>query len=260
MQKAHDPSRNNYWKNLPNVDTPIIAEELNRNEQSVDEIDNRVVAMDTTKANQSDLLTGLKDVTWNPANGQMTFTKFNNTTVVIDTDIEKMPINLDFDSDPTSPHYQSFILTLADGTIKYIDASAFVTQFEFASTPTIKAMVLQDGTVKHDVVDGSITGAKLQPNYLADITTQANNASQSATASSNSATLSQSWAKGGTGTREGEDNDNSKHWADVAREKVAELLTAFGVNVSGTKLIFGSAFESYYHIEVVGTTLIISEP
>ena len=259
MQKAHDASRNNYWKNLPNVDTPIIAEELNRNEQSVDAIDDRVVAMDTTKANQSDLLASIKNVTFNASTGTFTFEKWNGTNITIDTDIEKIPINFNYDDNPSSAHYQQLILTLDDGTVKYIDLSALITQYEFAPTSTIQPTIESDGTIKMNIINGSITGEKLQPNYLADITTQANNASQSATSASNSAVLSQSYAKGGTNTREGEDTDNAKHYSDLAAEKVAELLTAFGVSVVGTRLVFGAAFESYYHIEVVDTTLVISE-
>ena len=51
MQKAHDASKNDWWRNLPDITTPITQDELNRNETTVDVIDDRVVAFDTTKAN-----------------------------------------------------------------------------------------------------------------------------------------------------------------------------------------------------------------
>lgn len=73
-----------------------------------------------------------------------------------------------------------------------------------------------------------------------------------------SATLSQSWAIGGTSTRSGEDTNNSKHFAQQAADTVAELLSLFGVSVVGTKLVFGVHFEELYDIEVVGTQLRIS--
>lgn len=44
------------------------------------------------------------------------------------------------------------------------------------------------------------------------------NASASETAAAGSATLSESWAVGGTGTRQGEDTDNAKHYAEVAQQ------------------------------------------
>ena len=258
MQKAHDSQYNNYWKNKPDVSTPIIAQQLNRNEQSVDTIDDRVVAMDTTKANQSDMLNTIASVTYDETTGTFTFTKHNGSTIVVDTDIEKIATNWDFDDDPQSAHYQNLIITLDDGTVKYVDMSALITNYDFASTDTIQVSVV-NGIVRPSVKDGSITGAKLQPNYLADITTQANHAESSATSAESFATLSESWAIGGTDTREGEDTQNSKYYADMAAEKVAELLQAFGISVVGNILVFGATFEDRYHVEVVGTTLVISE-
>ena len=151
------------------------------------------------------------------------------------------------------------ILTLEDGTVKYVDLSAFLTQYEFINSSTIRWTINASGEVTANIIDGSITANKLQPNYLADITTQANAAAQSATASANSAILSQSWAEGGTGARQDEDTQNSKYYADRAAETVAELLAAFGISVVGTRLVFGATFEEQYEIEVVGTQLVISE-
>lgn len=52
--------------------------------------------------------------------------------------------------------------------------------------------------------------------YLATLPTYTDRAAASATASANSAETSQSWAVGGTGTRSGEDTNNSKFWCDQA--------------------------------------------
>ena len=258
MQKAHDSSYNDYWRNKPNITTPIVQDQLNRIETTIDTIDDRVVTFDTTKANQSDLLVDIKNVTFNATTGTFVFTRQNGTTITIDTDIEKVVTNFDYDDDPSSPHYQSLVLTLDDGTVKYVDMSALVTEYDFAPSGTIQP-IITSGTVKMEVKNGSITNEKLQPDYLADITVQANHAEASATASANSATLSESWAQGGTGTREGEDTQNSKYYADLAEETVAELLAAFGIEVIGTRLIFGATFEDQYEIEVTGTKLVISE-
>ena len=258
MQKAHDSSYNNYWRNYPNVTTPIVQDQLNRNETTVDTIDDRVVAMDTTKANQTDLLTCLANVTFDEDTGIFTFYRKNGTTFELDTDLEKVVTNFDFDNNPSSPHYQQLILYLTDGTVKYIDLSAFITNTEFVATDTIQPQV-NGGVVRMNVINGSITAEKIQPNYLADVTLQAQASAQSATASEDSATLSRSWAEGGTGTRPDEDRQNSKYYADLAEETVAELLGAFGVSVIGQRLVFGSTFEELYDIEVQNTVLIISE-
>lgn len=258
MQKAHDSSYNDYWKNKPNITTPIVQDQLNRIETTIDTIDDRVVTFDTSKADQSDLLLDIKNVSFTPSTGTFTFTRQNGTTITIDTDLEKVVTNFDYDDDPSSPHYQSLVLTLDDGTIKYVDMSALVTEYDFAPSDTIQPTITS-GTVSMSVKNGSITGEKLQPNYLADITVQANHASASATASANSATLSQSWAEGGTGTREGEDTQNSKYYADLAEETVAELLSTFGIEVIGTRLVFGATFEEQYDIAVTGKKLVITE-
>lgn len=48
--------------------------------------------------------------------------------------------------------------------------------------------------------------------------TAASNAADSATQAGASATLSKSWAVGGTGTRDGEDTNNAKYWAEQAQQ------------------------------------------
>jgi hypothetical protein len=48
--------------------------------------------------------------------------------------------------------------------------------------------------------------------------TAAASAEDDATDAAASATLSESWAVGGTGTRPGEDSDNAKHYAEVAQQ------------------------------------------
>ena len=217
--KAHDASKNSYWKNLPSTDTPIVKDELNRNETSVDTIDDRVITLDTTKAEQSDFLGAFLSVTFDSSTGTFTFTKANGTTVVINTDIEKIAVNFDYDDDPTSAHYQNLVLTLSDGTVKYVDLSALITQYEFSDTSTIAFTVSAGGGITANVVNGSITADKLQPNYLADVTTQANNASASATSAGNYKLDAEAWANG---TRNGADvpstdpayHNNSKYWKD----------------------------------------------
>jgi hypothetical protein len=166
--KAHDSSKNTFWENYPSIASPIIDTELNRNEVSVDTVDDRVITLDTTKAEQSDLLQAFKDVSLDSTTGVITFTLFNNTTKTIDTLLEKIAINFDYDDNPSSPHYQNLIIELEDGTYKYIDMSALITQYEFTDSSCISWTIGNDGSVTANIIDGSITGAKLQPNYLAD--------------------------------------------------------------------------------------------
>lgn len=218
MQKAHDAILNDYWQNLPSIDTPIVAGQLNRIEQTLDTIDDRVVTYDTDKANQTDMLLAIKDVTFDSATGTFTITYFNNTTATINTDIEKIPINFDYDDDPESAHYQQLIIELDDGTYKYIDMSALVTEYDFATTDTIAATVMS-GIVSMSIVDGSVTDQKIQPHYLADVTAQASASANAATAASGSRVDAEAWAVGtrnGTPVQMGDPTfqNNSKYYAE----------------------------------------------
>ena len=218
MQKAHDAQLNDYWQNLPSIDTPIVAGQLNRIEQTLDAIDDRVVGYDTDKANQSDMLLAIKSVTFDSATGTFTITYFNNTTATINTDIEKIPVNFDYDDDPTSPNYQKLIIELDDGTYKYIDMSALVTEYDFATTDTIAATVMS-GIVSMSIVDGSVTDQKIQPHYLADVTAQASASANAATAASGSRVDAEAWAVGtrnGTPVQMGDPTfqNNSKYYAE----------------------------------------------
>lgn len=214
MQKAHDSSYNTYWRNYPNISTPIVQDQLNRQETTVDTIDDRVVAFDTTKANQTDLLLDINNVTFDSTTGTFTYTRQNGTTIVIDTDIEKIAINFDYDDDPTSAHYQNLIITLDDGTVKYVDMSALVTQYEFTDSSCIH-FTITNGVISADVINGSITADKLQPNFLADCTAQA-------TAAATSALTSEAWA---VGQKNGVDvpstdvqyENNSKYYSELSQ-------------------------------------------
>jgi len=290
MNKCHS---NINWVN----DTvPAINDtNLNYMDGCIDTLDDRVISLDTTKALQSDLLLAFKDVSLDPNTGVITFTLFNNTVKTIDTLLEKIAINFDYDDDPTSAHYESLIITLQDGTVKYIDMSALITQYEFVNSSTVSFTVGSDGKVTANVIDGSITNAKLNAEVMSTIQGYNNSAAASALKSEGYAVgkqngtavesgspyyennseyysglsdeqrkESEAWA---VGTKDGtavpstdaQYENNAKHYAEEASDLVASLLEAFGVNVVGTKLVFGADFENSFNIAVVGTQLQISE-
>ncbi len=222
MQKAHS---NINWENYPSTDTPINETNLNAMDNSIDVIDDRVVTFDTSKANQSDLLTVVRNVELNSTNGVITITFMNGSTQTYDTKLEKLAINFYYDDDPTSAHYQSLVITLDDGTVQYVDMSTLITQYEFDDSATI-SFTNTSGRISASVKDGSITRSKLDPDYLAQIDLSVSQAQGYATASSNSATDSlnssrdsEAWA---TGKRNGTDvpstdpqyQNNSKYYAD----------------------------------------------
>lgn len=232
MQKAHNAAKNDFWHNRPDTSSPITETELNRIETSIDTIDDRVVTFDTTKANQSDMLQAVKSVTYTESTGTFRITFFNNNFIDINTDLEKVAINFNFDDDPTSQHYQQLVIELDDGTYKYIDLSSLITQFEFLSTATIQAVVAQDGKVSFNIINGSVTEDKLQPNFLADCRNAKNSAEAAATTSISSKEDAEAWA---VGKRNGADvpstdgtfHNNAKYWAGQARAIVGNKVDQF---------------------------------
>lgn len=230
--KAHDASKNTFWENYPSIASPIIDTELNRNEVSVDTVDDRVITLDTTKAEQSDLLQAFKDVSLDSTTGVITFTLFNNTTKTIDTLLEKIAINFDYDDNPSSPHYQNLIIELEDGTYKYIDMSALITEYEFTDSSCISWTIGNDGSVTANIIDGSITGAKLQPNYLADCLSAKSGAESAEADAIAKALVSEGWAKGtqnGVPVTSGSPyyENNAEYFKDQASSIVGSKVDSF---------------------------------
>lgn len=157
------------WENEPSVRTPISESNLNAMDSAIDSLDNRVITIDTQKADEDDLLLAIKTITFDESTGIFTFTRFNDTIIQVDTLLEKIVTNWDFDDDPASEHYQQLVITTKDGTVKYVDLSALLTQYEFNNTSTIAFTVDTNGKVSANVIDGSITEGKLSLTYKAQL-------------------------------------------------------------------------------------------
>ena len=212
------------WQNEPSVATPINDVNLNKMDYSLNEVDNRVISLDTSKANQSDLLQTVKTVTYNTETGVFTFTFWNGTVVTADLNIEKIPVS--FSMSPQGV----ITMTTADGTQYTADVSELIKTYSFVDSSEIDFTVTTDSSgnksVTASIIAGSITGEKLQPNYLADCVSAKQNAESAAGSASSSATSSElssedseAWA---VGTRDGVPvpstdpayENNSKYWAE----------------------------------------------
>lgn len=202
MQKAH--KRTN-WENYPSTNSAVNAQNLNNIENSIDEIDNRVISIDASKADLSKLSTLFANVSYDESTGIITFTRYNGGTVIINTKLEKLAINFSYDS-----ANERLVITLDDGTKQYVDMSALITQYEFLDSDTIYFTVTLDGKVKADIKDYSIEGTKLQPNYLADITVQAQIATQEATKAATQSSIATTEAN-----RAQTEADRAAQYADI---------------------------------------------
>ena len=63
------------WQNYPSDETPINESNLNKIDVATDEIDNRVITLDTTKATKAEVSTLVQDVEFKEKTGIITFTK-----------------------------------------------------------------------------------------------------------------------------------------------------------------------------------------
>lgn len=224
------------WLNRPSTNTPLNATNLNAGDSAIDKLDDRIITLDTVKADMQVVNGMVSDVSLNESNGVITITYKNGSTKTYDTNLEKIATNFTYDYST-----QRLVLTLSDGSKQYVDMSALITQYEFKDSTTIAFSVDKTGKISASVKNGSITDAMLETNYLAKITAQATKAesmANSATTSSNSAydnaKLSQSYAIGGAGVRDGEDTDNAKYYCEHANALTVGKANGKGITFSIT--------------------------
>lgn len=216
MQKAYERIN---WENYPSDKTPLNETNLNKLDVGVNELDNRIITLDSTKFDKTEASKLIKNFELDKATGIITITYLSGATATIDTMLEKLAVNFDYDQTE-----QRLVITLDDGTVKYVNLKSLITQYEFKDTDTVAFAVDADGNVSAIVKEGSIEEKHLRPNYLADIKVEVAKAQNSATASATSASASEnsaikaeSYAVGGTATRLGEDTDNSKYYSEQSK-------------------------------------------
>lgn len=234
MNKAHSAIN---WENYPSDETPLNESNLNKMDAAIGVIDDRVITLDTTKATKAEVATLVADVTFEESTGIITITKKNGSKVMIDTQMEKIAINFDY-----NPTTQQIILTLIDGTKQYIDLSALITQYEFLDSDTVAFYIDKDGKVSAIVKEGSIEEKHLEPNYLAKIKVEvakAESSMKNAAMSEINAKASEDAAKASeTAAKKSEDN------AKASETAAAKSATAAAASESNAKVSETSASES----------------
>lgn len=208
MQKAYNRIN---WENYPSEATALNETNLNRMDYGLNEVDNRVISLDTTKLDVNSANGLVQAVTINNETGTITVTKMDGTTVSLETNLSKITTNWSYNRET-----QQIVLTQSDGTPAYIDLSYLIQQNEFTDTTTIAFSVVS-GVVSANIKAHSITDEHLQTDYLADIRIAMSNAQAAASSADANKTLSESWAIGGTQTRTGEDTNNSKYFAEQSQ-------------------------------------------
>lgn len=234
MNKAHSAIN---WENYPSDETPLNESNLNKMDAAIGVIDDRVITLDTTKATKAEVATLVADVTFEESTGIITITKKNGSKITIDTQMEKIAINFDY-----NPTTQQIILTLIDGTKQYIDLSALITQYEFLDSDTVAFYIDKDGKVSATVKEGSIEEKHLEPNYLAKIKVEvakSESSQQAAAMSEINAKASENAAKASeTAAKTSETN------AKASETAAAKSATAAAISETNAKVSETSASQS----------------
>lgn len=218
MQKIYSRT---YWENLPSEKTSINEKRLNNAEKGIDDLDDRIVAMDAAKVDIVKANNLVEEITYEEATGILTITKMNGSKDVIDTKLEKLAVNFSY-----NPQTQQLVITLDDGTTQNVDLSTLITEYEFLNSDTIAFELTSDGKVKAIVKEGSIEEKHLRPDYLADIKVESAKAVASAKSAGESETNA---AKSATDAK-----DSADRVQDI-EDNINKKLTmaTFGLNDDG---------------------------
>lgn len=210
------------WENYPSENTDIDEINLNKMDSAIDSLDNRIILQDALKVDKSAINGNIADWTMDETTGVITITKYNGEKVIFDLNIEKIPVEFSMSDDGI------ITMTTEDGTQFTADICSMIPVLTFEDSATITVSVTGTGknkTYSFSIKTGSVTDDMLQPNYLADIRVESANASAYAQSANAKSVLAESYAVGGTGTREGEDTDNAKYYMEQAKQQTGGIPT-----------------------------------
>lgn len=210
------------WEDYPSENTDLDAYNLNQMDSAIDALDNRIILQDALKVDKSAINGNIADWTMDETTGIITITKYNGEKIIFDLNIEKIPVGFSMSDDGI------ITMTTEDGTQFTADIGSMLPVLTFEDSATIAVSVTGTGknkTYSFSIKTGSVTDAMLQPNYLADIRVESANASAYAQSANAKSVLAESYAIGGTGTREGEDTDNAKYYMEQAKQQTGGIPT-----------------------------------
>lgn len=210
------------WEDYPSENTDLDAYNLNQMDYAIDALDNRIISQDALKVDKSAINGNIADWTMDETTGVITITKYNGEKIIFDLNIEKIPVGFSMSDDGI------ITMTTEDGTQFKADIGSMIPVLTFEDSATIAVSVTGTGknkTYSFSIKTGSVTDAMLQPNYLADIRVESANASAYAQSANAKSVLAESYAIGGTGTREGEDTDNAKYYMEQAKQQTGGIPT-----------------------------------
>lgn len=178
-----------------------------------------------------------KAVSFNANNGVFTFTREDGSFTTVDTALEKVATNWQYD-----PIAQDLVLTLADGTTQRVSLSAFITENEFVDSSTVVFSV-SNHKVTAGIKPGSLNDTHLTSAFVASLQNQVTQTQASATAAANSATdaaasAALANARANTATAAATSSTNSK---DAAGTYATQALNAANSAIVSASTATGAA-------------------
>lgn len=235
-----------------------------------------------TKTQVDDLIdtkTGVlvSDIAIDLTTGIITITKKDGTVSTIDTTLEKVPATFEFVQDTANDKYYIKV-TNVDGTSSQTEVTNLMNQYTFTSGDKIQFTMTKIGTtttITATIKAGSITMTELNASvkeyfdnlastvaadkaavasdkqYVIDasqtVTRNVTLVLESKQTAEDNATLSKSYAVGGTGSRAGENTDNAMYYANQAKtaKEAAEAAKNSAQEIVGGKYITESQFSQH---------------
>lgn len=198
------------WVNFPSMSTPLGQRNLRHMDNGILQCAQHILALSQDKLEVSDAAKFVTDWAIDTNTWIATITHKDGTQERYDLPIEMMPTRIDLDNDG------NLVIVQQDGTTKKVDFQRFI--YSFVNTATI-AMHTNGTTITADVIDGSITMDKLEKSIMQTLRQYMLDAQAAAEAAANYNTAAESWARGATGIRPGEDTDNSKYYSEIAKQE-----------------------------------------
>lgn len=220
----------------------------------------------------------VEDVNIDLATGAITITKKDGSSQTIDTALEKIPATFEFEVDENEDKYYLKV-TNTDGTESRTEITNLMNQYTFQPSSTIAFTVTGSGTttfVKAEILAKSITLSALAEEviqFISQSTTQVatdravveaakmevidasitvtDNLALSIVAKEEAVKygiMSKSYAIGTTGSRTGEETDNSAYYSRQAAyySRQAETYKNQAHEIAGKDIVFRSELESTY--------------
>lgn len=212
-----------------------------------DDFLNRYTKTETDSLIETETSTLVADIDIDLNTGVITVTKKDGSNTTIDTALEKVPATFEFVEDTENDRFYIKV-TNVDGTSSQTEVTNLMNQYTFSDGDMVSFVISKSGTtttVTANIKNGSIGLAQLSTEvkqYYEDIKSSVSadraaveadkavvlDASQTVTsntslvlsykeAAEENALLSKSYAIGNTGTRAGEDTDNSMYYSNEAK-------------------------------------------